>query len=339
MVAINTKIMTLNDCYKAGRKTKKKGIMIHLTATPGIMAKDWFNRWNKSGIAKCVHYFVDDKETWQYLDDDYRGWHGGKDYANSNLIGIEGCEPAGHRYSGSTPVGYDVKRNEKYFNAMYNNQVRLAAYLCKKYGWTERDIIGHIEGGKQGIASKSADPEHLYKLHGKSMNTFRADVKKLLGGDNIVAAYKKGDKGSGVKKLQENLIKLGYDLGKYGADGSFGNDTDKAVRKFQADNKLAVDGSAGPITQAKIKELLDAKNKPKPSTDVIYRVRKAWNQPATQLGAYKDLDNAIKVVEQNKGYFVFDENGKKIEHNNNADLLARIAELEKKLEQIRKIVR
>jgi len=40
--------MTRNDCYTANRKIMPSGIMVHSTATPGIMAADWFSRWNKS---------------------------------------------------------------------------------------------------------------------------------------------------------------------------------------------------------------------------------------------------------------------------------------------------
>ena len=180
MVKINTKIMTLSDCYKSGRKSEKKGIMVHLTATPGVMAAQWFSRWNRPGVSACVHYFLDDKEIWQYLPDDYRGWHGGHNTSNNNLIGIEGCEPAGHSYNGSTAKNYNVSKNEKYFNDMYNNYIDLSVYLCKKYGWTEKDIIGHIEGGRKGIATKSGDPDNLFLLHKKSMNIFREDVKRNL---------------------------------------------------------------------------------------------------------------------------------------------------------------
>ena len=75
---------------------------------------------------------------------------------------------------------------------------------------------------------------------------------------------KKGAKGAQVKKLQEDLIKLGYGkyMEPYGADGSFGGATLKAVEAFQKANGLAVDGSVGPATQAKIEALLKA-----PATD------------------------------------------------------------------------
>lgn len=75
---------------------------------------------------------------------------------------------------------------------------------------------------------------------------------------------KRGAKGSAVKSMQQDLIKLGYAnyLNPYGADGSFGAATESAVRAFQKDNGLAVDGSVGPATQAKIDALLKA-----PATD------------------------------------------------------------------------
>lgn len=63
---------------------------------------------------------------------------------------------------------------------------------------------------------------------------------------------RKGDKGDGVKWVQFNLNYLGFSCGKYGVDGSFGNDTDKAVRKFQESCKIAVDGICGPITKSLI---------------------------------------------------------------------------------------
>lgn len=57
-------------------------------------------------------------------------------------------------------------------------------------------------------------------------------------------------KGSDVLSVQLELRELGYDLGKYGADSKYGGDMDKAVKAFQRDLKLRVDGEVGPITCA-----------------------------------------------------------------------------------------
>lgn len=59
---------------------------------------------------------------------------------------------------------------------------------------------------------------------------------------------RKGCKGEDVRALQILLIGRGYSCGRYGADGDFGAETDKAVRKYQAAKKLEVDGIAGPDT-------------------------------------------------------------------------------------------
>lgn len=65
---------------------------------------------------------------------------------------------------------------------------------------------------------------------------------------------KNGRRGDDVKELQETLIKLGYNCGKSGADGVFGDDTEKAVRAFQKDRKLTVDGEFGPKSFAALEE-------------------------------------------------------------------------------------
>lgn len=67
-----------------------------------------------------------------------------------------------------------------------------------------------------------------------------------------VKVLKKGSTGSAVKALQLLLIGYGYSCGNSGADGSFGSATDAAVRKFQSDKKLGVDGSVGPATWGKL---------------------------------------------------------------------------------------
>lgn len=68
-----------------------------------------------------------------------------------------------------------------------------------------------------------------------------------------MSVLKKGAKGEQVKTLQRLLQAMGYKMmstsGKvYGVDGSFGNATELAVKAFQEDNNLEVDGSVGKAT-------------------------------------------------------------------------------------------
>lgn len=60
----------------------------------------------------------------------------------------------------------------------------------------------------------------------------------------------KGTEGADVKRLQEYLLGLGYNLPKYGADGDFGLETEAALRAFQADAGLVVDGKYGEKSHA-----------------------------------------------------------------------------------------
>lgn len=62
-----------------------------------------------------------------------------------------------------------------------------------------------------------------------------------LGSRNL----KRGRKGEDVKTLQQLLMELDYELPKYGADGDFGTETEKAVKDFQQDNSLTADGIYG----------------------------------------------------------------------------------------------
>ena len=62
-----------------------------------------------------------------------------------------------------------------------------------------------------------------------------------LGAGNFVP-LKNGSEGNAVREMQANLIRLGYDCGKWGADGDFGDATEIAVRAFQKEKKLAVTG-------------------------------------------------------------------------------------------------
>ena len=68
---------------------------------------------------------------------------------------------------------------------------------------------------------------------------------------------KNGSEGADVKELQTALISLGYDCGRWGADGDFGDSTEMALIRFQKEHSLTGDGIYGPDSHAALNKALD----------------------------------------------------------------------------------
>lgn len=205
--------LTNNKCYKAGKVITPKGIMVHSTGANNPNLKRYVqpddgklglnvygNHWNTGDLSVCVHAFIGKLKdgtvaTYQTLPWNHRGWHGGGS-ANDTHVGFEICE--------------DGLTDASYFKKVYAEAVELCVYLCKMFNLTEKDIICHSEGYKQGIASNHADVMHWFPKHGKSMDTFRADVKAKL---NTATAKKKIYRVQvGAFSTQANAEKLAKEL-------------------------------------------------------------------------------------------------------------------------------
>lgn len=67
-------------------------------------------------------------------------------------------------------------------------------------------------------------------------------------------------RGEPVRMIQEALLALNFDLGKFGADGVYGQDTAAAVKAFKTQQKLGFEqfGDVGPGTMARLDELCPA---------------------------------------------------------------------------------
>lgn len=93
-------------------------------------------------------------------------------------------------------------------------------------------------------------------------------------GDDILLGkrtLRNGDEGEDVRTLQKALIELGYDLGKWGADGDFGDATERAVRAFQRDAGLEADGIAGRMTADALERAI-AKNRKQPENPAYVEI-------------------------------------------------------------------
>lgn len=105
---------------------------------------------------------------------------------------------------------------------------------------------------------ESANLKKLAKAEAKAIAEYFGITQKpteAVSEKDVLVALKqlaKGSKGEQVKSLQILLIGKGYSCGSSGADGDFGTNTEKAVKKFQKDNGLTADGICGKNTWAKL---------------------------------------------------------------------------------------
>lgn len=180
--------------------------------------------------------------------------NGGKtDYILAHTGGT--VEAAGFSSSAGNYVNIRVSAD----TLMVYYHMRETPYVKKGDSVKAGDKLGYM--GRTGTATG----DHLH--WGIKKNGSWVDPKPYLDKEYPVAVTKpkeeltvniemtvltKGSKGEQVKTLQRLLMAMGYNLGGYGADGSFGNATDSAVRAFQKAKGLAVDGSVGKATWNKI---------------------------------------------------------------------------------------
>ncbi|MCO7125201.1 peptidoglycan-binding protein [Sporolactobacillus shoreicorticis] len=116
------------------------------------------------------------------------------------------------------------------------------------------DVIGKAIA--EGILNKTIIAENAPNQSAKS-----APAKQDATSSKKSPLLQNKSTGSAVKKLQQDLIKAGYSIGKAGVDGIFGTATERAVRALQSDYKIAVDGIVGPDTRAALTKAVTRKAK------------------------------------------------------------------------------
>lgn len=267
-----TQYVHVNQYTRPGIKNHGvKGIVWHYTADPGATAqneRDYFDgTCVRSERYASAHDVIDTKQVVHMIPHNEVAYHAHDnnrclvsqlaDNANFTAIGVELC----------------IDKAGKLEDVTYQNAVAYGVELAKQYKLDPlKDFFRHYDVTRKNCpAFWVSDPAGFEKFKKdvteKLNGHVDAYVRPVAGGNVRVTKdddlLKKGDKGPAVKALQQKLIKTGYKLPKYGADSDFGEETDHAVREFQQDHDLAVDGIAGPMTMAKLDDVIAEKEKPK----------------------------------------------------------------------------
>jgi len=94
-----------------------------------------------------------------------------------------------------------------------------------------------------------------WRKHGKMPNVSYLPYDKTGRENDYSLSFRylrKGSKGEDVRAVQELLIIRNYDCGIAGADGIFGSMTERAVRAYQGDCEITVDGIVGKETMRRL---------------------------------------------------------------------------------------
>jgi len=256
---------------RSGQKIEQvKFIVSHSTGNPGSTAYANRNYFNSRQPSSSAHTFIDDKYILEIIPLNEKAWHVlyqktrdnqlfGAD-ANDAAIGVELC------YGGNIN-----------FNGAYSRYVWYHAYLCKKFTLNPSK---HIVSHQTLDPERRTDPLNAFRLYGITWEQFISDVTRALQnfdtqpqsppgtgqgnkpptqGPSVKLPLKQGDRGSFLKTVQEDLIRVGFPLPRYGADGVFGEETEQAVMAFQRRYGLHVDGIIGRETLTKLNEVVKQK--------------------------------------------------------------------------------
>lgn len=275
---IYKRIFYNSDCYKQGTRQTQRGVQVHSTGANNpwlrryvgpddgrLGVNQYGNHSNKPGSTVCASAYIGKQAdgtvaVYQTLPWDMRCWLSGSGKnGNANRLGYVGFE-----------ICEDGLKDESYFLAAMDAAILLTAHLCKLFGTVPTAVIkdtpegpalavmDHAELHKVGLASNHADVSHWLKKFGWNMDDFRDRVTGAMiegvdveyiddEGEGANMTMRRGSAGEAVRALQELLKKCGYDCGDI--DGMFGSKTEAAVKNFQRDHGLTVDGIAGEKTQ------------------------------------------------------------------------------------------
>ena len=225
---------------------------------------------------------------------DLKNWTGGGslsaqwcqafvDWCFIKAFGVDDAKKLIYVFTNYTPTGSNafkkrgryIKRGQGkpkrgdviYFYSKSKGRIGHVGIVYKVSGNTVYTIEGNTSGASSLVTNGGGVKKKSYSMSSTYIDGYGSVDYAALGtsGDEGIAptgALKNGDEGADVKAMQEGLIRLGFDCGRWGADGDFGDCTELALRDFQKRFGLPVTGVYGKEDKAMMDKALDALDKP-----------------------------------------------------------------------------
>ena len=197
-------------------------------------------------------------------------------------------------------------RNKLLEGALTNNWDK----LIKKINDAGIATSAFEEQLKATLIENGYDVDALIEKHGSLEEAFRSGAvssnilqqaidglgKSVVNLTGIEAGLKKGNRGEDVKKIQQRLKDLGYDLGKWDVDGIIGSKTEEAIKAFQEANGLEITGIVDEATLKALEGTIEGVDKLKESvTGLVDDITERGGRELL-IGAFKNIWEATQRI-------------------------------------------
>ena len=152
MIPIQKKITLVNRTLATSRKIE--WIVIHYVGAVST-AENNVNYFYDKNVGKSAHYFIDENEIWQCVEEKDMSWHCGAEVyynecRNSNSIGIEMCckrDENGELYVDATTI---------------QNTIYLVRDIMKKYAINIENVVRHYDVTRKVCPVPFVEEESLW---------------------------------------------------------------------------------------------------------------------------------------------------------------------------------
>jgi N-acetylmuramoyl-L-alanine amidase len=292
---------------RSGQKLSSvKFIVSHDTGNPGSSAYANRNYFDRQQPSASAHTFIDDQYILEIIPLNEKAWHVQYNKTTDNrLFGADSNDAA---------IGVELCHGGKInFQEAYKRYVWYHAYLCDRFNL---DPMRHIVAHSRLDPERRSDPQSALQPRGISWNDFLEDVQSVFNQDfngnsggspseepavkgvSTRLPLREGDSGQFVREIQQELIKAGFPLPRFGADGQFGAETEEAVMRFQKRYGLSVDGLVGTNT---INQLREVNMQNQATTSVAFPLPQGIFRNGGQGEEVRMIQRALKHLNFNPG--------------------------------------